>query len=74
MRGPIGPTTRTSRISRQRQALCGPLRRLELALLSSPFGSWGKSHYDFLYLSMDFRKEANNGYTFINLTSLEVSC
>jgi hypothetical protein len=43
-------------------------------LLSLPFDGRGKLHYDFLYLLMDFTKEANNSNAFVNLTSPEVAC
>jgi hypothetical protein len=47
---------------------------LKSTLLSRPFGGRGKSHSDFLYLLMDFTKEANNDNAFVNLTSPEVAC
>lgn len=48
------------------------------AEVGSPYsptsGGRGKSHYDFLYLPMGFRREANKGYIFDNLISLEAAC
>jgi hypothetical protein len=51
---------------------------LPLPRVYSPtFGASGRGedqHYGFLYLPMYFRKEANEGYATVNLTSLEVVC
>lgn len=33
----------------------------------------GKSQYEFLHLRMDLKKEANNGYAFMNLTMMKAA-
>jgi hypothetical protein len=41
---------------------------------SSPTsGGRGKSHYDFFYPPMDFRRETNKGYAFNNLIMLKAA-
>jgi hypothetical protein len=69
--GRRGPTTHTGGFQGKRQELRSPLRHSELALLPLPFSGSGKLQYDFFYLLLSFRKEANNGNAFINLTTTE---